>query len=84
MDLKYFNKYISRIIQEEKILNAFKKAKYEVASVNMELSKPDLKSSTQRENSNFDYRKKRITKDLQDLTDQRESEGREGIKNLRF
>ncbi len=47
---------------ESEILKAFKKAKYEGASVSVELSKPDLKSTTQRENSNFDYRKKRNTK----------------------
>lgn len=47
---------------ENDILKAFKKAKYEGASVSVELSKPDTKSTNQRENSNFDYRRKKNTK----------------------
>jgi len=47
---------------EKDILQGFKKAKYEGASVSVELSKPDTKSSGDREKSNYDYRKKRNTK----------------------
>jgi len=47
---------------ESEILKAFKNAKYDGGSVSVELSKPDTKSTTKREKSNYDYRKKKNTK----------------------
>lgn len=47
---------------EKDILQGFKNAKYEGSSVSVELSKPDTKSSSNREKSNYDYRKKKNTK----------------------
>lgn len=47
---------------ESEILKAFTNAKYEGGSVSVEISKPDTKSTTNREKSNYDYRKKKNTK----------------------
>ncbi len=47
---------------EAEILKAFKNVKYDGGKVSVEISKPDTKSTNRRENSNYDYRKKRNTK----------------------
>lgn len=44
---------------ESEILKAFKNAKYEGGRVSVELSKPDSKSTKRRENSSYDFRKKK-------------------------
>jgi ATP-dependent RNA helicase DeaD len=47
---------------EGEILKAFKNAKYEGGSISVELSKPDTKTATKREKSDYDYRKKKNRK----------------------
>jgi len=47
---------------EKEILKAFSNAKYEGGKVSVELSKPDTKSISKRESSDFDFRRKKKQK----------------------
>jgi len=47
---------------EKEILKAFSNAKYEGGKVSVELSKPDTKSTSKRESSDFDFRRKKKQK----------------------